>query len=168
MNTFLLLLRLAKVLIFSIWVCCQNTYITHYYSTYQYIPVYVITYLWCLAQSVVRVAPQHDLTDLMDNAVSFLEIPLALFTCPVREVFLQEIEKVNRLLVQLWEVCLGDSGPATGDVPVHALNQYFHNFVTGIGNMRQAMQTGACLGVIDCGVDEFDLVYTIIYPYINV
>jgi O-antigen ligase len=157
-NTSLLLVRLATVLIFLIWACCQNTYITHY----------AITYLWCLARSVVRVAPQHDLTDLMQNAVSFLEIPLALFTCLVREVFLQEIEKVNRLLRQLWKVCLGDSGLARGDVPVHALNQYLHNIVTGISNMLQAVQTRTGLGVIACGVDEFDLVYTRILMYVQV
>jgi hypothetical protein len=29
----------------------------------------------------------------MQNAVSFLEIPLALFTCLVREAFLQEIRQ---------------------------------------------------------------------------
>jgi hypothetical protein len=43
----------------------------------------------------------------MQNAVSFLEIPLALFTCLVWEVFLQEIKEINSLLVQLWKVCLG-------------------------------------------------------------
>jgi hypothetical protein len=96
----------------------------------------------------------------MQNAVSFLEIPLPLFTCLVWEVFLQEIKEINSLLVQLWKVCLGDTGLARGDVPVHALNQYLHNIVTGISNMRQAVQTGAGLGVINCGVDEFDLAYT--------
>jgi hypothetical protein len=101
----------------------------------------------------------------MQNVVSFLEIPLALFTRLIGEVFLQEIEKVNCLLVQLWNACLGDTGLARGDVPVHALNQYFHDIVTGISNMRQAAETGAGLGVIDCSVDEFDLVYTRISIY---
>ncbi len=119
-----------------------------------------MTFLGSLARSVVRIAPQHDFTDLVQNAVSFLEIPLALFTCLIWEVFLQEIEKVHRLLVQLWKVCLGDPGLARGDVPVHALNQYLHNIVTGIINMLQAVQTRAGLGVINCGIDEFDLVYT--------
>ena len=68
--------------------------------------------------------------------------------------------------MQLWKVCLGDTGLARGDVPVHALNQHFHDIVTGISNMRQAVQTGAGLGVINCGVDKFDLAYTLISVYI--
>ncbi len=168
-NTSLLLVRLATVLILLIWVCCQNTYNTHDYSTYQYIPVYAITYLWCLARSVDWVAPQHDLTDLMHNAVSFLEIPLALFPCLVLEVS-PSLHEINCLLVQLWKVCLGDSGLARGNVPVHALKQYLwvHNIVTGISNMLHAVQTRAGLGVINIGVDEFDLVCTSTSMYVQV
>ncbi len=71
-----------------------------------------------------------------------------------------EIKELNSLLVQLWKVCLGNPGLARGDVPVHALNQYLHHICTGISKMRQAVQTGASLGVIDGGIDEFDLLYT--------
>ena len=81
---------------------------------------------------------------------------------------MQEVKEINSLLVKLRKVCLGDTGLARGDVPVHALNQHFHDIVTGISNMRQAAQTGAGLGVIDCGVDEFDLLYTRISSYTTV
>jgi hypothetical protein len=67
----------------------------------------------------------------MQNAMSFLEIPLATFTCLVWKVFCNR-SRINSLLVQLWKVCLGDSGLAGGDVPVHAPHQYLHHISTGI------------------------------------
>ena len=36
-------------------------------------------YLWSLTRGVIWVSPQHDLTDLVQNAVSLLKIPLSLF-----------------------------------------------------------------------------------------
>ena len=104
----------------------------------------------------------------MQNAVCFLKIPLALFTRLVWEVFLQEIKEVNSLLVQFWKVSHWNSGLARRYVPVHALNQYLHHIITGISNMRQAVQTRAGLGVIDGAVDEYDLVYTRISMYVLV
>ncbi len=70
--------------------------------------------------------------------------------------------------MKLWKVCLWYTGLARGDVPVHALNQYLHNIVTGISNMRRAVQTGAGLGDISCGVDKFDLAYTLISVYVPI
>ncbi len=60
-------------------------------------------------------------------------------------------------------------GFGTGERPCtgSATPQYRH-WEFGISNMRQAMQTRAGLGVIDCGVDEFDLVYTRISMYVQV
>ena len=45
-------------------------------------------YLWSLTRCVVRVSPQHDLSDLMQSSVSLLEIPLSLLACLVWQVLL--------------------------------------------------------------------------------
>jgi hypothetical protein len=61
--------------------------------------------------------------------------------------------------VQLGELCLWNTRLASGDIPVHALNEDLHHFGTGISNMLQAAQTRAPFGVVDCCVDELDQVY---------
>jgi hypothetical protein len=43
----------------------------------------------------------------------------------------------------------------------------FLHIATGVSNMGQALQTGACLGVIDCCMYELKLVYISIYMYIR-
>jgi hypothetical protein len=60
-------------------------------STYWYIPVHTPTYLGCLARCVIRIAPQHNFSDLVQNAVRLFEIPLALFACLVRQLLLEEV-----------------------------------------------------------------------------
>ena len=47
-----------------------------------------IFYLWCLTRSVIRVSPQHNFADLVQDAVCLFEIPLGLLPGLIREVFL--------------------------------------------------------------------------------
>ena len=46
---------------------------------------YIGTNLWGLTRGVIRISPQDDLQDLVQNAVRLLEIPLRLFPCLVRQ-----------------------------------------------------------------------------------
>ena len=62
------------------------------HSIYWYIPC-TNTHLRRLTRAVVRIAPQDDLPDLMQNAVRLLEIPLPLFASLVRQVSLQEVNR---------------------------------------------------------------------------
>ena len=92
--------------------------------------------------------------------MSLLEIPLALFTCLIWQVLLEKVEEINSLLVQIRKLGLCNTGLARSNIPVHALNEYLHHLLAGISHMRQAAQTGTGLGVVDCCVYEFNLVYT--------
>jgi hypothetical protein len=127
------------------------------------------TYLWSLTRGVIRITPQDDLRllDLLQNAVCLLKFPLPLFACLVRQVPLQEVQKCNSLFLQFGKLCLWNAGLARGDIPVQALNEDIHYIITGISNMRQTMQTAACLGLINGCVDQLDLVYASIYQYIR-
>ncbi len=44
-----------------------------------------------------RITPQNDLPDLVQNAVSLLKIPLALFPSLVRQIALQKVKELNSL-----------------------------------------------------------------------
>ncbi len=100
----------------------------------------------------------------MQNAVSLLKIPLALFPRLVRQIALQKVKELNSLVLQPGKLVLGNAGLA-GDIPFHAANEDIYDISTGISNMRQAVQAGAWLGFVDSSVDELDLVrvYTSIY-----
>ena len=121
------------------------------------------THLRRLTRAIVGIAPQDDLPDLVQNAVSLFEIPLPLFASLVRQVSLQEVKKLNSLVLQLGELILWYTGLASGDIPFHARNEDIHHVGTWIRNMLQAAQTGACFGVVDCSVDKLNLVYKSIY-----
>ena len=123
------------------------------------------THLRRLTRAIVGIAPQDDLPDLVQNAVSLFEIPLPLFASLVRQVSPQEVKKLNSLVLQLGELILWYTGLASGDIPFHALarNEDIHHVCTWIRNMLQAAQTGACFGVVDCSVDKLNLVYKSIY-----
>ena len=114
-------------------------HIMHIHSLNVYI--HVCTYLWCLTRGVIRVSPQHNFADLMQNAVCLFKIPLGLLPCLIREVFLKEVKKINCFLLQLGQLCLWNACLARRDVPIHALNEYLYNLVTGISNMRQFVRT---------------------------
>ena len=118
------------------------------------------THLKRLTRAIVGIAPQDDLPDLVQNAVGLLEFPLPLFPCLIRQVPLQDVQKSNSLFVQLGELCLWNTRLASGDIPVHALNENIHHLITGIGHVLHAVQTGAVLGLVDGGVDEINLVYS--------
>ena len=62
--------------------------------------IHMCTYFWCLTRGIIRVAPQHNFADLVQNAMGFFKIPLGLFPGLIREVFLQEIKKIYRFLLQ--------------------------------------------------------------------
>ena len=121
------------------------------------------THLRRLTRAIVGIAPQDDLPDLVQNAVSLFEIPLPLFASLVRQVSLQEVKKLNSLVLQLGELILWYTGLASGNIPFHAQNEDIHHVGTWIRNMLQAAQTGACFGVVDCSVDKLNLVYKSIY-----
>ena len=123
------------------------------------------THLQRLTRAVVGIAPQDDLPDLMQDAVLLLEIPLPLFASLVRQVSLQEVKKLNSLVMQLRELILWYTGLASGNIPFHAQNEDIHHVGTWIRNMLhwQAAQTGVCFGVVDCSVDKLNLVYKSIY-----
>ena len=167
MKISLLLVRFATVLRFSMWACwykhVYNQCIQWHTCIYWYIQVYTGIYLWGLTQTIIWIAPQHYLPDLMENAVGLLKIPLGLFTSLVRQVLLQNVKEINSLLVQFGKVWQGNTGLACGNVPVHALNEYLNHLVTGIRNVGQAVETWTGLGPVDCCVDEFNLVYTSIF-----
>ncbi len=81
--------------------------------------------LWAAsAGPVVRIAPQDDLPDLVQNAAGLLEIPLPLSPCLVRQVLLQEVEKSNSLVVQLGELCLWNTRLASGDILVSGIRDW--------------------------------------------
>ena len=73
-----------------------------------------------MTRGVVRISPQDDLQDLVQNAVLLLEIPLRLFPCLVRQVPLQEVEKSNSLVLQFRELGLWNTGLVSGYNPAHA------------------------------------------------
>jgi hypothetical protein len=128
----------------------------------------VYTYLRSLTSCVIGITPQDDLPDLVQNAVSLLKIPLALFTSLVRQIALQKVKELNSLVLYPRELVLGYAGLAGGDIPFHTANEDFNDISTGISNMRQAVQAGAWLGSVDGCVDELDLVrvYISIHMYI--
>jgi hypothetical protein len=128
------------------------------------------TYLRSLTRGVIRITPQDDLPDLVQNAVCLLKNPLPLFACLVRQVPLQEVQKCDSLYLQFGKLCLWNAGLARGDIPVHVLKEDIYYVITGICNMRQTTQTAAsgCLGLINCCVDELDLVHASIFQYISV
>ena len=95
----------------------------------------------------------------MQNAVSLLKIPLALFTSLVRQIALQKVKELNSLVLQPRKLVLGYAGLAGGDIPFHTANEDIYDISTGISNMRQAVQAGAWLGSVDGSIDELDLVY---------
>ena len=99
------------------------------------------TYLWCLTRGVIRVSPQYNFADLMQNAVGLFKIPLALFPSLIREVFLKKVKKIDCFLLQFWQLWLWNACLARRDVPIHALSEYLHNLVTGISYVRQFVQT---------------------------
>ena len=53
-----------------------------------------------MARTVVGFAPQHNFTDLMQDAVGLFENPLGLFAGLVWQVSLEKVEEINSLLVQ--------------------------------------------------------------------
>ena len=77
----------------------------------------------------------------MENAVGLLKIPLGLFASLVGQVSLENVEQINSLLLQFGKLRHRNTRLACGNVPVHALNEYLDHLVTGIRNVRQAMQT---------------------------
>ncbi len=88
---------------------CTNMYVhgmnMYEESIYVYVPctdvyVHICTYLWCLTQGVIQVSPQQNFADLVQNAMGLFKIPLGLFPGLIREVFLQEIKKIDRFLLQ--------------------------------------------------------------------
>jgi hypothetical protein len=52
--------------------------------------VYIRTYLRSLTRCVIEITPQDDLPDTVQNAVSLLKIPLAVFASLVRQIVLQK------------------------------------------------------------------------------
>ena len=99
----------------------------------------------------------------MENAVGLLKIPLGLFASLVWQVSLENVEQINSLLLQYGKLRHLNTGLASGNVPVHALNEHLHNLIAGISHVRQAVQAGSGPGPVNCCVDEFNLVYTSIY-----
>ncbi len=89
------------------------------------------------------------ISHVVQNAVSLLEIPLALFPSLVRQIALQKVKELNSLLLQPWKLVLSNAGLAGGDIPIHAANEDIYDISTGISNMRQAVQAGAWLGSVD-------------------
>jgi hypothetical protein len=79
-----------------------------------------VIYLRSLTRGVIRIAPQDDLSDLVQNAVRLLKIPLLLFPSLIRQVALQKVEELNSLVLQLRKLFLGNTGLAGGDIPFHA------------------------------------------------
>jgi hypothetical protein len=73
-------------MITCVYVLCTDVYI------------HICTYLWCLTQGVIRVSSQHNFADLVQNAMVLFKIPLGLFPGLIREVFLQEVKKVDCFL----------------------------------------------------------------------
>ena len=96
----------------------------------------------------------------MENAVGLLKIPLGLFASLVWQVSLENVEQINSLLLQFGKLRHWNTRLASGNVPVHALNEHLHNLIAGISHVRQAVQTGSRPGPVDCCVVEFSLVYT--------
>ena len=89
--------------------------------------------------------------------MGLLKIPLGLFASLVWQVSLENVEQINSLLLQCRKLRHGNTGLASENLPVHALNEHLHNFIAGISNVRQAVQTGSGPGPVDCCVDEFNL-----------
>ena len=104
----------------------------------------------------------------MQNTVCFLEIPTSLFPGLIRQILLEEIKKFNSLLVLVSKLsCLSlslwNTGLARCNIPVHAFYENLDDLVTGVGNMRQAVQPCPALGGINSSVDELNLVHTSTY-----
>jgi hypothetical protein len=79
----------TNVCVHSMYMYEQNTVLfTHVY-------IHICNYLWCLTRGVIRVSPQHNFADLVQNAMGLSKIPLGPFPCLIREVFLQEIKKIE-------------------------------------------------------------------------
>ncbi len=102
--------------------------------------VYIRTYLRSLTRGVIRIAPEDDLLDLVQNAVRLLGIPLTLFPSLVRQVALHNVKEGYSLVLQLRNLVLCNAGLAGGDIPIHALNEDIYHIITGISNMPQAVQ----------------------------
>jgi hypothetical protein len=148
--------------------CIHITYIVHTMYEQVFIGMYihvlcmysylsVCTYLRRLTRGVVRIPPQNDLPYLVKNAVRLLKIPFGLFARLIRQVLLQDVKEINCLLLQVGKLCLGDKGLASSNVPVHAMDENFHHIIAWIRNMRQPMQKGARLGVVDSSIGELHL-----------
>ena len=62
--------------------------------------IHICIYLWCLTRGVIGVSPQHNFADLVQNAVGRFKIPFGLLPGLIREVFRQEIKKIDCFLLQ--------------------------------------------------------------------
>jgi hypothetical protein len=58
----------------------------------------------------------------VQNAVSLLKIPLALFPSLVRQIALQKVKELNSLVLQPRKLVLGYVGLAGGDIAFHIAN----------------------------------------------
>ena len=56
--------------------------------------------LCTLTAGIVRVAPHDNLTDLVQYAVCFIEVPASLLTTLAREVALQEVQQLHSHFLQ--------------------------------------------------------------------
>ena len=108
-------------------------------------------------------SPQQNFADLVQNAMCLFKIPLGLFHCLIREVFLKDVKKINRFLLQFRHLWLWNAWLARRNIPIHAQNEYFYNLVTGISNVRQFVQTWAGWGSINSPIDENSLLYECLY-----
>ena len=73
---------------------------TYKYVLVTHVYINICNYLRCLTRGVIRVSPQHNFADLVQNAMGLFKIPLGLFPCLIREVFLQKVKKIYCFLLQ--------------------------------------------------------------------
>ena len=69
--------------------------------------------------------------------MGLLKIPLGLFASLVGQVSLENVKQINSLLLQFGKLRHWNTRLASGNVPVHALNEHLHNFIAGIRRSDQ-------------------------------
>ncbi len=89
------------------------------------------------------------------------QIPLGLFPSLIREVFFCRRSRRSIDFCCDSGLCLWNAWLARRNVPIHALNEYLHNLVTGISNVRQFVQMWTSFSCINSPDDQQNLVDTI-------
>jgi hypothetical protein len=88
-----------------------------------------------LSIGVIRVAPHDGLTDLVQDAMGFVEIPTSLLATFVREITLQQLQEIHSILMKGNKAFSCDVAKTTVHIPLHAQDEHLNHIITRVRDM---------------------------------